>query len=107
MPRIVRETVYGVPRYGPADRFLLSGAERLVPVRGGGDDVQRYRPAGVGLFARIERHTETVGLRQTDYWEVWTADGLRSRYGTVPPAEAVATSDAAAACGIRPASAIR
>lgn len=69
----------GVPRYGedPADTFVLSGAEDLVEYLGrtAGDrqpepdprheagisyTVRRYRPRIEGLFARIERWTETA-----------------------------------------------
>ncbi|MFJ9221703.1 SpvB/TcaC N-terminal domain-containing protein [Streptomyces sp. NPDC102383] len=75
VPGVARKTSSGVPRYRPgADRFLLAGAEDLVPVEdlpGGG---VRYRPRTEGVFARI--------AQQSDHWEVTGLDGLRSRYAT-------------------------
>ena len=38
----------------------------------------RYRPRSEAGYARITHVTGTGG----DYWEVWSTDGLRSRYGT-------------------------
>jgi hypothetical protein len=82
---IRRKTSAGLPRYGTSDTFVLSGAEDLVPVPGGGEGRTRYRPRAEGPFARIE-HVTAGGQ---DYWEVRTADGLASRYGTPRPGDAV------------------
>jgi Salmonella virulence plasmid 65kDa B protein len=93
LPRVARETAHGLPRYDDSDTFLLSGAERLVAVPDGPGlpaAAQRYRPAAEGLFARILRRRETVGVRRADYWDVWTQDGRRSRYGSAPPADVTA-----------------
>jgi RHS repeat-associated protein len=79
VPGVSRQTLKGVPRYDDAkDIFLLSGAEDLVPIPGGSAGATRYRPRTEGLFARIEHHHGSGD----DYWEVWSADGLVSVYGT-------------------------
>jgi RHS repeat-associated protein len=81
-PGVRRKTDKGIPRYDPdLDTFVLSGAEDLVPVSGLGTDTVRYRPRSEAGFARITHLTAAGG----DYWEVWSADGLRSRYGTPLP----------------------
>ena len=62
LPGICRKTSHGVPRYHdtatpdgePADTFILSGAEDLVPVARAAPGRVRYRPRTEGLFARIE-----------------------------------------------------
>ncbi|MFE7031091.1 SpvB/TcaC N-terminal domain-containing protein, partial [Streptomyces sp. NPDC057621] len=95
LPGISRKTSHGVPRYvdaagpgdGPADVFLLSGAEDLVPVLGTYPGRVRYRPRTEGLFARIEHVKDATG----DYWEVRSKDGSLSRYGTRRPADATDT----------------
>lgn len=91
---VTRRTSRGVPRYDDErDVFLLSGAEDLVPVPGGGPGRTRYRPRTEGLFARIERVRDDTG----DYWEVRGRDGLRHRYGTPrPPSADAAWRDPAA-----------
>ncbi len=79
VPGVTRKTAKGVPRYDDArDTFVLSGAEDLVPVSGGPEGGQRYRPRTEGLFARITHHRGDGG----DYWIVESKDGLVSRYGT-------------------------
>ena len=86
---MTRKTSRGVPRYqdagGSPDVFLLSGAEDLVPVAGGGTDGRstrvRYRPRTEGGFNRIER----VVVGGSDVWEVRGRDGLLTRYGTLRP----------------------
>lgn len=88
MPRIARRTDKGVPGYDDdLDVFVLSGAEELTPVPLGtasppdlptGATATRYRPRTDTTFARIV-HVTGNG---TDYWDVWTPEGLRSRYGT-------------------------
>ena len=92
MPRVGRRTDRGVPVYDDTvDMFVLSGAEELVPVPIGpprrptcrtGATAVRYRPRTEAGFARIVHITGAGG----DYWDVWSADGLRSRYGTARPA---------------------
>lgn len=84
MPRISRQTNKRVPRFTDDDVFVLSGAEELVPVPGGGPGVQRFRPRTEGLFARIERQ-HAAGQ---DYWVVWCKDGTVSRYGSIRPPDA-------------------
>ena len=91
-PRISRRTDRGIPVYDDAvDVFVLSGAEELAPVPlgaatsddlPGGASVTRYRPRTESGFARIV-HVTGAG---NDYWDVWSRDGLRSRYGTQAPA---------------------
>jgi RHS repeat-associated protein len=76
IPGITRKTSKGVPRYGPDDVFILSGAEDLVPL----GNTNGYRPRTEGLFARIERHRDAAA--GDDYWEVHSKDGLVSVYGT-------------------------
>ncbi|AKT43566.1 SpvB/TcaC N-terminal domain-containing protein [Chondromyces crocatus] len=91
-PRITRKTDKGLPRYEDAlesDTFVLSGAEDLVPVPDehgaltpeidGEESVLRYRPRTEGLFARIERRTNTTTGRT--YWTVTTRDNITSLYG--------------------------
>jgi RHS repeat-associated protein len=80
IPSIRRRTERRVPRYDGSDVFLLSGAE-LVPVPGAGPEAQRFRPRAEGLFARIDHVRGEAG----DVWDVWSGDGLRSRYGTARP----------------------
>ena len=88
MPGVSRRTSHGLPRYrdvadaahpegSPADVFILSGAEDLVPVAAPGPGRVRYRPRTEGLFARIE-HVTAGG----DFWEVRTREGLTTLYGT-------------------------
>ncbi len=84
LPGVSRRTAKALPRYGPDDVFVLSGAEDLVPVPGGGSGEQRFRPRAEALFARIVHHTGGGH----DYWVVWSKDGLRSRYGSLRPADA-------------------
>ncbi len=78
VPGVMRKTSKGIPRYDNArDRFVLSGAEDLVPVESN-PGITRYQPRTEGLFARIEHH-RGVGH---NYWKVWSKDGLVSYYGT-------------------------
>jgi hypothetical protein len=82
LPGVSRKTSQGVPRYDDAsDRFILSGAEDLVPVPGDPGSPVRYLPRTEGLFARI-LHIHTAG---SDFWEVRSKDSLTSRYGTPRP----------------------
>ena len=91
VPGVSRKTSHGLPRYRddpdsvdlagqPADVFILSGAEDLVPVAVPGPGRVRYRPRTEGLFARID-HVTGGG----DVWEVRTRDGLTTVYGTPDP----------------------
>jgi RHS repeat-associated protein len=102
VPGVSRKTSHGVPRYldraaaadpvrRPADVFVLSGAEDLVPVAVPGAGRVRYRPRTEGLFARIEHVTAGGG----DFWEVRTRDGLTTLYGT--PVSAVGEDPAVVA----------
>jgi RHS repeat-associated protein len=75
LPGVTRKTSRGVPRYGAADVFVLSGAEDLVPVESTVPGRARYRPRTEGLFARIEH------VLDGDFWEVRGKDGVVSRYG--------------------------
>ncbi|WP_405820218.1 FG-GAP-like repeat-containing protein [Streptomyces sp. NBC_01390] len=95
LPGVSRKTSHGVPRYvdapgegdGPADVFVLAGAEDLVPIAGSHPGRVRYRPRTEGLFARIEHVRDATG----DYWEVRSKDGSRTTYGTPRPAQAPET----------------
>src|SRR4051812_25353230 len=81
--RLSRATQKGVPRYRDAaaagaegdgeDRFVLAGAEELVPVGEG-----RYRPMTEAKFWLVRR----VG----DHWTVTTKDGTVYRLGGAPEA---------------------
>jgi RHS repeat-associated protein len=104
LPSITRKTDKGLPQYldgEKSDVFILSGAEDLVPVfrrRPDGacdlDDegchvsyeqsrdgytVRRYRPRIEGLFARIERWTDTA-TREV-HWRSITRDNVTTLYG--------------------------
>ena len=87
VPGVQRKTSMGIPRYGDSDVFILSGAEDLVPIPGGAPGQTLYRPRTEGLFARIIHHMESG----SDYWEVWSKDGLLSRYGNSRPVGAPAS----------------
>ncbi len=79
VPGVNRKTSHGLPRYADElDTFILSGSEDLVPVPGGVDRAQRYRPRTEGAFALIEH----VHGPHDNFWRVRTRDGLVSAYGT-------------------------
>lgn len=102
LPSITRKTDKGLPLYFDAvdsDIFILSGAEDLVPVLvqdGNGewipDDppqrtvdgktyrIRRYRPRIEGLFARIERWTNT-GDATDVFWRSISKDNIATWYG--------------------------
>src|SRR5690348_5266912 len=90
VPGVRRKTDKGIPHYDPQhpdlDTFVLSGAEDLVRMSDSSANPARYRPRSEAGYARITHLTGAGG----DYWEVWSTDGLRSRYGTprqqLPPA---------------------
>jgi RHS repeat-associated protein len=107
LPAITRKTDKGLPQYDDAeesDVFILSGAEDLVPafktgangnlllaqgkpviddepraVAGAVFRVRRYRPRIEGLFARIERWTNTTNGEV--YWRSITKDNVTTLYG--------------------------
>lgn len=102
LPSITRKTDKGLPQYHDAiesDVFLLSGAEDLVPVliqNAQGEwererlptrtvnhvtyRVDRYRPRIEGLFARIERWTNT-GDAADMFWRSISKDNITTWYG--------------------------
>lgn len=94
LPSITCKTDKGLPQYMDAqesDVFVLSGAEDLVPVLQAdgqrhadtasvpGFLVQRYRPRIEGLFARIERWTDTA--TGDIHWRSISKDNILSVYG--------------------------
>ena len=95
LPAITRKTDKGLPLYQDAedsDVFVLSGAEDLVPVLTQvgdrwtvkeelrGDHLVRfYRPRIEGLFARIERWTNTSTGEV--HWRSITRDNVTTLYG--------------------------
>lgn len=96
VPSIARKTDTGLPTYddhGESDVFVLAGAEDLVPcldeagrriahrrvVHGVAYDVRPYRPRVEGLYARIERWTETA--TGVSHFRTITHDNLTSVYG--------------------------
>jgi RHS repeat-associated protein len=97
LPAITRKTDRGIPQYRDdeeSDVFLLSGAEDLVPVPGEGPDpragtprtvdgvlyhVHRYRPRVEGLFARIERWTDTRTGQA--HWRSISRDDVTTVFG--------------------------
>jgi RHS repeat-associated protein len=95
LPAISRGTSKGLPRYDDAaesDVFVLSGAEDLVPVLEestsrtvGGERyrVRRYRPRVEGLFARIERWTNTADPADV-CWRSISRDDITTWYGRTP-----------------------
>ena len=96
LPSITRKTDKGLPRYldhKESDVFILSDAEDLVPslkLDNGewvpdtspiidGYEIKRYRPRVEGLFARIERWTNTN--TRVSHWRVISKDNVTSIYG--------------------------
>ena len=102
LPSITRKTDKGLPRYQDGDEsdiFILSGAEDLVPVliqqadghwvpdvippqdvNGVTYRIQRYRPRIEGLFARIERWTNTTDTTDV-FWRSISKDNITTWYG--------------------------
>lgn len=99
LPSITRKTDKGLPQYREdeeSDVFLLAGSEDLVPVlaHSGGKwsrdsvartvgetdyRVQSYRPRIEGLFARVERWTNSeTGVV---HWRSMTKDNITTIYG--------------------------
>ncbi len=100
LPSITRKTDKGLPQYqdgDESDTFILSGAEDLVPVlkKQGSDWVaedvpdrtigtdtyrlKRYRPRSEGLFARLERWTNT--RTNETHWRSISRDNVVTVYG--------------------------
>ena len=103
LPEITRKTDKGLPRYEDAresDVFILSGAEDLLPVlhelpehndqwerqsidrsiNGKDYKVEQYRPRVEGLFARIERWTNTSEPGDT-FWRSISKENITTSYG--------------------------
>ncbi|MHA7291289.1 SpvB/TcaC N-terminal domain-containing protein [Arthrobacter sp. MDT3-24] len=102
LPAITRKTDKGLPQYQDAedsDVFVLSGAEDLVPllvqnaqgvweretlpvriVDGLTYRVRRYRPRVEGLFALIERWTNTLDATDV-FWRSISKDNITTWYG--------------------------
>src|SRR5262245_37625178 len=106
---ITRKTDKGLPRYddsAESDVFILAGAEDLVPlldaggtrvrrartVHGVAYDVFAYRPRTEGLFARIERWTETA--TGVSFWRTLGKDGVTTLYGRDGDSRIAAPDDA-------------
>ncbi|MBZ5505155.1 MAG: toxin [Acidobacteriia bacterium] len=103
IPSIARKTDKGLPRYRDDEKpdvFILSGAEDLVPVLVKSEDgwvseppkfrtvnkakyqIKRYRPRIEGLFARIERWSNTDPARPQDtFWRSISKDNITTWYG--------------------------
>ncbi len=108
LPQITRKTDKGLPRYDDAnesDVFILSGSEDLVPIfkkdsesiwscdaegkhvlqeddriiEGVTYRIRRYRPRTEGLFARIERWTNTNTGEV--HWRSISKDNITTFYG--------------------------
>ena len=101
IPSITRKTDKGLPQYDDAsesDVFILSGSEDLVPVLiqkgntwvlpdestrsvfGNQYFIRRYQPRVEGLFARIERWTNTTD-RTDVFWRSISRDNVTTWYG--------------------------
>jgi RHS repeat-associated protein len=94
LPSITRKTDKGLPQYldaADSDDYILSGAEDLVPVvpqdpnarrtvDGKTYRVRRYRPRIEGLFARIERWTNS-GDANDVFWRSISKDNINTWYG--------------------------
>jgi len=94
LPSVTRKTDKGLPKYQDADEsdvFILSGAEDLVLVITEGNNVpnrtvdgvqyeiKQYRPRIEGLFARIERWTNTTSGET--HWQSISKDNITTLYG--------------------------
>ncbi|MDR2914856.1 MAG: hypothetical protein LBV74_08515, partial [Tannerella sp.] len=93
LPSITRKTDKGLPQYNDhpdheSDTFILSGAEDLVPVLNGNSQARRqygnyeiytYLPRTEGLFALIERWTDTAtGI---SHWRTVSKENIVSVFG--------------------------
>ncbi|RYD38426.1 MAG: toxin, partial [Verrucomicrobiaceae bacterium] len=121
LPQITRKTDKGLPRYrdtADCDVFILSGAEDLVPVcrqdsagtwvrdtegklmiqedprsvAGKNYLVRRYRPRIEGLFARIERWTNTSDAEEV-FWRSISKDNITTWYGRTAESRIVDPAD--------------
>ena len=88
LPQVSRQTERGLPTYRDGDdTFVLSGAEDLVPV--GADAtrtvdgvmyaVRMYQPRVEGLYARIERWTDSA--TGVAHWRSISGDNVTTVYG--------------------------
>lgn len=109
LPSITRKTDKGLPKYQDeeeSDVFLLSGAEDLVPVLNSdgsrhqdvttapGYTIARYRPRIEGLFARIERWTNSIDPRDI-CWRAISKDNVTTWYGRTSRSRITDPSDPA------------
>lgn len=114
LPSITRKTDKGLPQYldgTDSDVFVLSGAEDLVPVlvqdangKWGREElsprtvdgkiyrIRRYRPRIEGLFARIERWTNTTNTTDV-FWRSISKDNITTWYGKSPESRIVDPAD--------------
>jgi len=107
LPSITRKTDKGLPKYQDTDEsdvFILSGAEDLVPVLNPdgsrhkdtttvpGYAIRRYRPRIEGLFARIERWTNTTDPGDT-FWRSISKDNITTWYGKTTQSRITDPSD--------------
>lgn len=114
LPSITRKTDKGLPQYNDSaesDVFILSGAEDLVPVlvqdgtgkwttedlpprtvAGQSYRIRRYRPRIEGLFARIERWTNT-GDATDVFWRSISKDNITTWYGRTSESRIVDPSE--------------
>ncbi|ETP66940.1 hypothetical protein G159_19935 [Planococcus glaciei CHR43] len=114
LPNIMRKTDKGLPQYldeAESDIFILSGAEDLVPVLiqnaegewvreklplrtvdGIAYRVERYRPRIEGLFARIERWTNTGDATEV-FWRSISKDNITTWYGRTSESRIMDPSD--------------
>jgi len=110
LPEITRKTDKGLPQYCDGDEsdvFLLAGHDDLVPVlatdgtrktlsrtiRGSTFTVAFYRPRVEGLFARVERWTDTAS--GISHWRTISRDNVTTLYGADPASRVADPADPA------------
>ena len=110
LPEIRRKTDKGLPRYchgDESDVFILTGADDLVPalnadgtrttlsriVYGASYQIALYRPRVEGLFARIERWTDTAS--GDTHWRTISRDNVTTLYGADPASRTADPADPA------------
>jgi len=110
LPEIKRKTDKGLPRYchgDESDVFILTGADDLVPalnddgtrttfsrtVYGASYEIALYRPRIEGLFARIERWTDTAS--GDTHWRTISRDNVTTLYGADPASRTADPADPA------------
>ncbi len=109
IPRITRKTDNELPQYNDlqeSDTFILSGAEDLVrklklnpsnneweevTITIGNELIERYIPRTEGLFARIERVTNTVS--GNIFWRSINGENITSIYGDSPESRIIDPND--------------